>query len=207
MRKYRIYIAAILTMLSVCAGAASASAAPEWLVNGLSLMEKISDEGVKTTYPLTLEISVVKWLVECNVTLPGMLGAGGEGMISTSAKVTECRVIEGGVLEETELLHLPWLTELTLVTENMIDLYRDVVLSSGAGEPRWLIKIGGLDIVCEWEAGKQLFAEVEDEVGGTVDWTIHGAEAPAAKCTTGAGKLNGLYSYQLTMGRTLAASG
>jgi len=189
---------------------ASANAAPEWLIDGLPVGEAKSDLGESKGEEILLEFksALINFDIDCKVLMEGTAGPGAAGTITKAHTApAECKIIEGiGPLQEVEFLKLPWKTELTLVMEG-VNLYRDLVLSGGTGEPGWLVKLNGVDFTCEWEATKELFAEVTNVAEGA-DYVFHGNEAPTAKCSSmGTGKIDGLILFKAEGGKTLSVSG
>jgi hypothetical protein len=190
--------------------AASANAAPEWLADGVAIGESKADTGESKGQEILLEFksALINFAVDCKVVMEGTTGPGAAGTITKSNTApAECTLLEGiGPLQEVAFLKLPWKTELTLVMEG-VNLYRDLVLSGGTGEPGWLVKLNGVDFVCEWEAAKELFAEATNVAEG-VDYVFHGNEAPTAKCSSmGTGKIDGLILFELGGGKILSVSG
>lgn len=214
MKKIQILGTALFATFALSAAFAAtyASAAPEWLFNGGVATEAKNDTDQTKAENLTLEylpLLGLKIVVGCEASMPGTAGPGAAGSI-TEVKFTECLILEGSEgtgLEETAPLIGPFSTELILVEPGGVNLYRDLILTTGGKNFGWLIKVNLVDITCEWKNPNEAFAEAIDEVLGFVDWTFHGSEGITTVCSPeGEGKLNGLLDYEVA-GFSLAVSG
>ncbi len=140
--------------------------------------------------------------IQCGGTDNGWIGPGKFDQItSISVKASNCKRIAGLCItvEEVEVRHLPWQTEL-FETEGRI---RDKITETGNGQPGWKVKCSGVVDECQTEAGKEqsiLMSNVQatgvvlgepDAKSGTVKCSIGGA---------GQGEVRGLVQFHSTEG-------
>lgn len=200
---------------------ASASAAPEWELNGTKVTEWMS---VDSTATLELEDSKVPLIgatkVSCTGTDTGDVGPGGLDKV-LSITVSSCKPVSGGCEAPVtaSAVHLPWNTDLVEVENSKKEKeVRDKILNSGAGQPGWKVNcesiIGAQEDICEQESGTESTVGIDNvtkgahkgDVAALFDATSR--EKPA-KCSKGGAKSGFVYGTEFILasnGATLTAS-
>jgi hypothetical protein len=211
--KKLITFGAMFVAVFMFGSVAVAAAAPEWLDAG-SPITATGGEAATIALPtggsLLLEDMGVGIDVSCTkVVSSGTVGPKAADEVKVAEGVIANCKASLGTVEEVKGLHLPWVTELTLVEPKAGEnLYRDIIKSGTGGEPGWLVKVSGTDDECTSEAGLPGFTDMTNE-GNNVD-TLFNSEAPNAKCTVGGAKeglIEGLLVTSLVSGKALSVSG
>jgi hypothetical protein len=207
MRKIQILGLLVGVFAFAAIAAASATAAPEWLVNG-GMASKVAatDSG-----SIEVEDTGAKTSIECNGVLVGTVGPGAAGEITLvedleAKDVTkanegnattgwlDCKIVTKGICEEARgalvkvfPLHLPWITTLALnanATSGFVDN-----ISNSESNPGYEVKCHVIGI----EAGDTCSGDTGGEVAnGTSDVTgtfsANELITPRASCTVGGAK-------------------
>ena len=178
---------------------ASASAAPQWTLNGAAIGSAVATSGSGT-----LELtdtngffgSTVK--VKCSGTTTGTAGPGAADTTST-VTVSSCSTVEGFCESPTaSAVNLPWKTEL-FASGGAV---RDHIKSDGKGAPGYKVEcgtpFGRISDTCTTEAGQPLVDTGVSPVPVTFD-----ASSGTANCTlggTGAGHVRGTLTVKSSAG-------
>jgi hypothetical protein len=207
MRKIQILGLLVGVFAFAAIAVASASAAPEWLLNG-SAASKVA---VSTTGTLTLEDTGAKTSVECNGTFVGTVGPGAADEITLvedleAKDVTkanegnattgwlDCKIVTKGICEEATgalvkvfPLHLPWITTLALnanATSGFVDN-----ISNSESNPGYEVKCHVIGIeagdTCTGNTGGEA-ANGTSDVTGT--FSANELITPHVSCTVGGAK-------------------
>ncbi len=144
-------IALCLSLCSVAVFTASASAAPEWLLdeNTIGTAVPVEMEG-----ELLLEEMLTGTAVRIEFTGTGSVGPNSHDLIESITVKKSFLAIHGActVLLAVEAVDLPWSSTLVLEEPGGKNEYYDKITQDGKGLPGWLVEctslIGKLDEVC-----------------------------------------------------------
>jgi hypothetical protein len=165
---------------------ASASAAPQWKLNGNPITSAVA-----TTGSGTLELTDTKGFlgstvtVKCSGTTTGTAGPGAADTTST-VTVSSCSTVAGTCGEPSaSAVNLPWKTELFASG----GLVRDSIKSDGKGAPGYKVEctvplLGRVSDTCTSETGQPLVDTgvspvpvTFDEASGTANCSLGGANS------------------------------
>jgi hypothetical protein len=229
MRKIHV-LATLFAILALSAFAATSAFATtsEWLEDAKAM----GAAGASTiTGELELTDAGIGTTALCEGSFDGTVGPGGEDMIElvldkagnevTAAKPITCSFVKLGPCLSTSApvlwpLHLPWLTEIELMTVGTEDLYLDKIMSGGQGEPGYALlcfdKVFNLDVTDE--CTNSTSADLENMLGEKDVLGIfnpgNGINSEKAKCSIGGantGELVGEGLITLDNGLDLEVSG
>jgi hypothetical protein len=208
MSRIRIIGLALVAVFAFSAvAAASASAAPEWLVAGAKPTSPVAVTS-KTEGKLKLTDEGVGVTVECEGTDKGTVGPKSADTVSTVTPKNPCTVTAGtalcGTTANASALHLSWETSLI---EPVAGEIRDEVKNS-TNNPGWKVEcLGGLKTTDECTGDSSTLIHNNTPAAGVVTAEFE-AKSAHANCTvggTGKGKVEGKIGFRTTTGATLEA--
>jgi hypothetical protein len=158
MKKVRVVFTGLIAILAISALAGPAFAAsPEWIVAGKPTAIEVASITAEKLGLEDMSVFGGPVAVICETEMLGVVGpvSGGEVIVVNDLlggnEHLDCAFSHRGpCLDETaevEAVHLPWLTELVDVMEGGVLMWRDMILSSGAGAP-------GFEVECRTILGK-----------------------------------------------------
>ncbi len=207
MQRIKILGLALVTVCAVSAlVSASAFAAPEWLLNGKPITTPFSIKSKSVGSLLLSDLGAPGGgtAITCKGTDKGTVGPGAKDEV-TEVTATGCTFEKAGSCESSKSVtakgvHLPWKTELELVSGEL----RDMVTGT-SGEPGWAVEctVGGIFKITDECTG--LTSTGISNVSGGVD-AVFDAKTPFAKCSVGganAGMVSGTDLNENPVGGTL----
>jgi hypothetical protein len=185
-------IMAALAMSAVAAG--SASAAHQWLIGHAAITSPVTihSHGLLLLEDTKATGGAVK--VHCAGHDVGTVGPGALDLVTKvtlellgTKKQIACNIDTAGQCKQpvtAEAVNLPWHTELTLITLGGIPTVRDMLMSSGAGNPGWAVTcntiLGNVTDTCTLALGHTGVQNVSTGVNAIFD-----ANSPNANCSQG----------------------
>ncbi|MGN6587852.1 MAG: hypothetical protein ACTHKT_10360 [Solirubrobacterales bacterium] len=183
MRNVKVWGLAFSAMLLISGLAvANASAAPQWTLNGATIVKALAVTGTGTLEFTDTNGLVGPFTIHCTLTTTGTAGPGAADTTSTIT-VSSCTTVAGTCgSPSASPVNLPWRTELATIG----GVVRDKITSDGKGAPGYtlLCTIGGLRVsdTCTSERGQPKVTlntspvPIEFDAGsGTLDCSIGGA--------------------------------